>query len=192
MNRKNVNKLSRLVVAALRHHPEILEIQLDSAGYCSKMELRKALNNKGYEISMDDLEAIINNERFGIDKTGQKVRVDYGNSLGMRLEDMYEYADVPPEILYHGTSADALESIKQKGVLRFAQNGKKARDHIFLTEWSGIAIKKGARYGRGVALPIMAREMQEKGFLFYHVKNDIWLTDHIPPEYIDYKNLIFS
>lgn len=191
MNRKNKNRVGRLLVAALRHDPKMLGLTLDPAGYCTKSEVRKALKEHGYMVSPEELEEILQNERFGQDKGKNRVRVDYGNSVGLKLSDMYETSQEPQNILYHGTSADALNSIKESGILRFSKNGKKPRDHIFLTESAGIAIKKGGRYGTGVALPILAEKMHQDGYLFYHAKKDIWLTDHVPAEYIDFTNMIF-
>ena len=191
MNGKNRNRIGRLLVAALRHDPSLLGIEIDAAGYCSKKEVRKALKEHGYSVTEEELEEILTNERFGQDKKQMKVRVDYGTSLGLKLSDMYETAKTPPAILYHGTSADALESVKINGIVRFAKNGKKPRDHVFLTERVGIALKKGRRYGTGVALPVLADKMQKDGYDFYHAKNDIWLTDHIPPQYIDFANMQF-
>lgn len=191
MEKKIEKHASRLLVMALRHDPAVLGLEQDSAGYCLKNDARKALREQGYKLSEEDLEIILQNERFGVDPTGQKMRVDYGNSIGLKLEDMYESSQVPPEILYHGTSADALDSIKKSGILRFAKNGKKPRDHVFMTESPAVAMKKGTRYGRGVALPVLAWKMHEDGFLFYHAKNDIWLTDHVPPEYLDLENMKF-
>lgn len=191
MEKKLEKHASRLLVTALRHDPAILGLELDPAGYCLKTDARKALQEQGYPVSEEELEIILQNERFGVDPTGQKVRADYGSSIGLKLEDMYESSQIPPEILYHGTSADVLDSIKKNGVLRFAKNGKKPRDHVFMTESPAVAVKKGTRYGHGVALSILARNMHEDGFLFYHVKNDIWLTDHIPPEYLDLENMKF-
>ncbi len=192
MRRDIKNRVGRLAVAALRHRPEILGLTVDGAGYCYKRELKKALREKGYDVNDEDLESILSNERFGVDKTGQKARVDYGNSLGIKLSDMYEKSEEPPEILFHGTSVDAVNSIKEEGIIRFSKDGNKPRDHVFLTDREIIAIKKGMRHGVGVALPVLARKMHEDGYLYYHAKNDIWLTDHIPPEYIDFHDMRFK
>lgn len=188
---KNSNRIGRLLVAVLRHDPAILGITLDAAGYCPKEKLQKALKENGYPVSMEELDMILQNERFGQNASGNRVRVDYGNSLGLKLSDMYEKTQIPPKILYHGTSSDAVNLIKKNGILRFAKNGKKPRDHIFLTERAEIAVKKGRRYGTGVALPVFAEKMHQDGYSFYHAKNDIWLTDHVPAEYIDFANVIF-
>lgn len=189
MRKRNVGNL---VIKALRHNPQMLNLHLDKAGYCTIDELIKNLNLLGYKVDRQTIEKVAENERFSFNKNHTKLRADYGNSIGLRLSDMYASNEMPPEILYHGTSYDAVPSIKQNGIVRFAKNGK-PRDHIFLTELRDIALRKGARHGTAVVLPIKAKEMHNNGYKFYHPKNDIWLIeDAIPPEYIDFNNLLYD
>lgn len=189
MGKKDVD---RVITKALRHSPQLLGITLDKAGFCHINDLIKGLNKHGYNVDKTLIEQIGKNERFSFDKHHTKIRADYGNSVGLLLADMYESDEVPPSILYHGTSLDALDSIKQNGIIRFAKIGK-ARDHILLTELKSVALEKGSSHGKGIALPIMAKEMYMSGYEFYHAKNDIWLIeDTIPTEFIDFENIIFD
>lgn len=189
MRKRNVGNL---VIKALRHNPQMLNLHIDKAGYCMIDELIKNLNSLGYEVDREIIEKIAENERFSFNENHTKLRADYGNSIGLRLSDMYASNEMPPEILYHGTSYDAIQSIKQNGIVRFAKNAK-PRDHIFLTELRDVALRKGARHGTAVVLPIKAKEMHNDGYRFYHPKNDIWLIeDAIPQEYIDFNNLLYD
>lgn len=184
--------VGRLITKALRHRPQMLNLHLDKAGYCNVDELIKGLNLYGYEADKNLIEEIGKNERFSFNEKHTKIRVDYGNSIGLKLSDMYETNDIPPEVLYHGTYYDAIESIKRNGIVRFAKIGK-ARNHIFLTERKDVALKKGNRYGKEIALPINAIQLHNDGFKFYHAKNDIWLiSDTIPSNYIGFSNLIYE
>lgn len=184
MTRKQLENAARLTIRTLRHNPELLNLTLDSRGYVEISVLQQALQCAGYPITSEELLHILSNIRYGFTENRKRVRADYGTSLGIPLSQMYESPDTPPEILYHGTSEDALDSIQHSGIIRFAKNGKKPRDHVFLTELPDVAVKKGNRYGEGISLKILARKMHDDGYLFYHAKHDIWLTDHIPPEYI--------
>lgn len=184
MTHKQLENAARLTLRALRHRPELLNLTLDSRGHIEIPVLQQALQTAGFPITSEELLQILSNIRYGFSQDRSRVRVAYGTSLGIPLSQMYESPDTPPEILYHGTSKDALDSIQSSGIIRFAKNGKKPRDHVFLTELSEVAVKKGSRYGEGISLKILARKMHDDGYLFYHAKNDIWLTDHIPPEYI--------
>lgn len=83
---------------------------------------------------------------------------------------MYDSPSKPPEILYHGTHLDVIDSIKKNGIIRYLQL-QKARDHIFLTDSIEVAIKKGFRFGDSAVLPIKTLEMYETDkFEFYHAK----------------------
>lgn len=189
MGKKDVD---RVITKALRHSPQLLGITLNKAGFCHIDDLIKGLNKHGFYADKTLIEQIGENERFSFNEQHTKIRADYGSSVGLLLADMYESDEVPPSILYHGTSLDALDSIKQNGIIRFAKI-EKARDHIFLTELKTVALKKGERHGRGIALPIMTKEMYMSGYKFYHAKNDIWLIeDTIPTEFIDFENIIFD
>jgi putative RNA 2'-phosphotransferase len=177
--------IGRIVTRALRHDPEMLDLTLDKAGYCLVAELVDSLNRHGFAVDAQTIEKLGENERFGFSADHTKFRADYGNSIGLKLCDMYPQDSVPPEILYHGTAREFLDGIREKGILRLGVNGKKGRDHVFMTKSPQVAMKKGKRHGQGIVLPVRAREMYEDGYLFYHAKNEIWLTDHIPAQYIN-------
>ena len=183
--------VQRLITTALRHKPELLDLHIDKSGYCSVEELVASLRRIGHKIDKNYIETVGKNERFSFNSDHSKIRADYGNSLGLLLSNMYSDAEMPPDILYHGTSLDSLEGIKEKGIIRFANGKNKPRDHVFLTESTSVAKKKGARHGCSVTLPINAIKMYKEGYLFYHAKLDIWLTDHVPSEYILFDYIIF-
>lgn len=124
-----------MAVRALRHCPEALGLNLNSAGYCPVRDLAEAFKKRGYDVSVHDIEKLGENERFGFAAEHTLIRADYGSSIGLRLEDMYESGEAPPEYLYHGTSVSAVEPIKELGIIKApGKNGRRARDHIFLTE----------------------------------------------------------
>ena len=185
--------INRIITKALRHEPHLLDLTPDKAGYCSVSSIIKGLKEKGFSVSKSDIEQVGENERFSFnDESHTKMRADYGNSIGLKLSDMFQTESYPPEWLYHGTSQEFLKSIQQKGIVRIGVNKNKGRDHIFLTESKSVAIKKGSRHGKSVGLPIKAQEMAKAGYKIYYVKNDIWLTDHIPVEYIDFSKMFFT
>lgn len=183
--------IQRIITTALRHKPELLGIHIDKQGYCSVDELVSTLRKNGHNVDKIFIDKVGENERFSFNSDHSKIRADYGNSLGLKLSDMYLTAEQPPAVLYHGTSFESLEGIKQSGIIRFAFGKNKPRDHIFLTESKEVAKKKGARHGRSIVLPIDAIKMYNDCYLFYHAKLDIWLTDHVPTEYILFDKMIF-
>ena len=43
-----------------------------------------------------------------------------------------------------------------------------------------------ARRGQPVLLKICAGEMHRQGYEFFVTENEVWLTDHVPAEFIDF------
>lgn len=137
MGKKDVE---RIVTNLLRHSPKKYDLKLDKSGYCNTDELISVLNKHGLKADKSTIEEIGKNERFSFNENHTKIRADYGNSIGLKLSDMYDSPSKPPKILYHGTHLDVLGSIKN-GIVRYPQL-QKARDHIFLTDSIEVAIKK--------------------------------------------------
>jgi len=80
--------------------------------------------------------------------------------------------------VYHGAAARFLASIRQKGLLR----GK--RDYVHLSPDEGTAHKVGARHGEPIVLVVKAGQMHADGFTFYCAANGVWLTQHVPNQYL--------
>jgi putative RNA 2'-phosphotransferase len=55
--------------------------------------------------------------------------------------------------------------------------------HLSIDEKTATAV--GKRHGKPVVLIIRAREMQAAGHRFYLSENQVWLTDQVPPGFID-------
>jgi len=62
---------------------------------------------------------------------------------------------------------------------------------VHLSADRATATKVGGRHGRPVLLTIKAQRMYEAGFVFYHSESGIWLTEEVPPEYIDFTSVEF-
>lgn len=80
--------------------------------------------------------------------------------------------------LYHGTATRFLESIMEEG-LKASQ-----RQHVHLSTNTDTARKVGQRYGKPIILNVDSGSMFEQGFTFYLSDNGIWLTEHVPTEFI--------
>jgi putative RNA 2'-phosphotransferase len=86
---------------------------------------------------------------------------------------------MPPVVLYHGTATRFLESIREHGL----RPG--SRHHVHLSLDASQATTVGKRHGKPVILEIQALKMHQNGFKFYLSENNVWLTDAVPPEFID-------
>lgn len=71
-----------------------------------------------------------------------------------------------------------IDSILEQGLIR----GN--RQHVHLSVDLVTAHKVGSRHGKPTILKIDAQAMHRQGFLFYVSENGVWLTDHVPVEYL--------
>jgi putative RNA 2'-phosphotransferase len=84
--------------------------------------------------------------------------------------------------LYHGTVERFLPSIRAKGLL------KGQRHHVHLSPDRATAAKVGSRRGEPVILTVSSDQMYRDGYAFYQSANDVWLTDHVPLQYLEIVN----
>jgi putative RNA 2'-phosphotransferase len=71
-----------------------------------------------------------------------------------------------------------MQSIQQQGLQ------KRSRQHVHLSADTQTARKVGARHGTPVILQIDAQQMQAEGWVFYCAVNGVWLTEYVPPRYL--------
>jgi putative RNA 2'-phosphotransferase len=169
---------SRRLSYVLRHRPDAIGITLDRAGWVAVDELLAALARHGTALSRAELEAIVvasDKQRFAMSADGSRIRAQQGHSVAVELG--HELA-APPAILYHGTVARFLPSIRQRGILP----GK--RHHVHLSATADTAGQVGARRGRPVILEIDAAAMAADGHHFWITPNQVWLTETVPPGYL--------
>jgi putative RNA 2'-phosphotransferase len=178
--RKDLVKVSKFLSLVLRHQPDKIGLKLDEAGWVEVAELLAACTAHGFPITRLLLEEVVqtnDKKRFAFSEDGLKIRTSQGHSVEVELDYM---PLAPPEILYHGTATRFLDSIKEQGLL------KGQRHHVHLSANRETAIHVGSRHGVPVVLVITSGQMHSQGFLFYLSENGVWLTDHIPPAYIQF------
>ena len=176
-NMKNVVKLSQFLCLILRHHPEEIDLKLDSNGWANTNELIKKVNTKR-KIDLETLEYIVENDkkqRYSFNKDKSKIRANYGHSIPVNPD--YEISS-PENILYHGTATRFLDSILKSGIL------SKGRNLVHLSTDIETAKIVGARHGKPIVLEINTKNMERDGYKFYKSMNGIWLTDEVPVKYI--------
>jgi putative RNA 2'-phosphotransferase len=174
--------MSKFLSLVLRHQPETIGITLDSAGWIAVEDLLAALATHGRALSRTDLDEIVrtsDKQRFALSPDGQRIRANQGHSLEVELEHA---PGVPPEFLYHGTAAQFLPAIRELGLC------KMQRHHVHLSAETETTLQVGARRGRPILLIIRAGEMHRAGHAFFLTPNHVWLTDQVPPEFIEFPN----
>jgi putative RNA 2'-phosphotransferase len=174
--RRDREKISKYLSYLLRHKPEKEGLKLDNHGYTSVEILCQKL-----DISKDDLDWIVdtnNKKRFAYNEDETLIRANQGHSINVDVE--LEKVN-PPHKLYHGTSWDNLDSIKKNGLM------KMNRQHVHLSADQDTAITVGRRHSKGndpMVLIIDAKLMHFNGYKIYLSKNGVYLTDHVPIDYI--------
>lgn len=175
---KTDTQKSKLLSLVLRHQPQTIGIILDSAGWTPVAGLLAALAENGTPMTADELDRIVtanDKQRFALSADGTQIRANQGHSVAIELGLS---PSAPPTLLYHGTAARFLDSIRQQGLT------KQQRHHVHLHQNPVLAETVGARRGTPVVLTIDAAAMQADGMAFFVTENDVWLTEAVPPRYL--------
>lgn len=171
---------SKFLSLVLRHEPGRIGITLDSAGWTEVDALLAACAAHGHSITRAQLAHLVassDKQRFALSPDGTRIRANQGHSVAVELGLTPQ---PPPAILHHGTVAAALDGIRADGLQ------KRARHHVHLSADLSTATKVGSRRGRPLILTVRAGEMAAAGYLFFRSENGVWLTDHVPPRFIDF------
>lgn len=171
---------SRFLSLVLRHKPGVVGLALDAQGWVGVDGLLAALARHGRPLSRAELEAVVagnDKRRFTFDPAGERIRANQGHSVAVELDLA---ALPPPAVLFHGTVARSVGSIRRGGLV------KGQRQHVHLSADAETAEKVGARRGRPVVLTVDAGGMHAAGFRFFRSANGVWLTDQVPPVYLDF------
>ena len=180
MTDKEIIRTSKFLSLILRHEPEQVGVNLDSAGWVPVEKLLRAVNAHGTALTLEQLQQIVvtsDKKRFAFSEDGQRIRASQGHSVEV---DLQYKAQVPPELLYHGTPERFVESIRQTGL------NKGQRHHVHLSLDEVTASKVGERRGRLVVLKVRAGEMHRAGHVFFLSANNVWLVEHVPTQFIDF------
>jgi putative RNA 2'-phosphotransferase len=171
-------RISKFLSLVLRHEPARAGVTPDAAGWVAVDDLLRGCASAGLPISRAELEEVVRSsdkQRFAVSPDGLRIRANQGHSVEVRLD--YEPRP-PPEILFHGTATRFLASIRAQGLVR----GE--RHHVHLSADVDTALKVGRRHGQPVVLHVRAGEMCRAGREFFVSANGVWLTEHVPAEWL--------
>ncbi|SDQ44696.1 putative RNA 2'-phosphotransferase [Chryseobacterium soldanellicola] len=178
MNEQQKKKTSKFLSYVLRHHPELINLNLDENGWANVDELITKSTNDTQSFTFEELNEIVqtnDKKRFIFNEDKTRIRANQGHSIGI---DLALKPQQPPEFLYHGTAQNNIESILEKGI------EKRSRQHVHLSQDKETAIKVGMRHGKPIILTIKTGKMFEEGIEFYLSENEVWLTDYVDAKYI--------
>lgn len=172
---KHASKFMSLV---LRHEPEKIGLQLDAQGWADVDDLLQRMADHGVALDRHTLQAVVetnDKQRFALSDDGLRIRASQGHSIQV---DLGLEALQPPAWLYHGTVARFVGAIREQGL----RPGE--RQHVHLSLDRQTAQQVGARRGAPVILSVNAGRMHADGHVFHRSANGVWLTAHVPPQYI--------
>ena len=171
---------SRFLSLLLRHRPELAGLQLDAAGWVGVDALLAGLAQNDHALSREQLHEVVatnDKRRFELDASGERIRAVQGHSVEVDLG----YAPaVPPDVLLHGTHTAVLPAIRRQGLLRMQ------RHHVHLHQDPALAATVGGRRGQPVVLRVRAAAMAAAGHVFFVTPNGVWLTEHVPPQFLEF------
>ena len=180
--RQELIKHSRFLSLVLRHRPSVVGVELNEAGWVDVNTLLKAIHRLRPKFTQEMLIEIVetnDKKRFAFSVDKKMIRASQGHSISVDLGLPHE---TPPNFLYHGTAEQNLPSIKGRGLVC----GK--RNHVHLSSDEATAQKVGSRHGRPIVLEIDAGHMNQSGHIFYLSANGVWLTLHVPIQFISFPN----
>ena len=171
-------RISKFLSLVLRHKPQIIGLELDKNGWAEVSALLQKMHAIGFKLSQTDLEHLVNTnnkKRFRFDENKTRIRASQGHSIIVELN--YQPQN-PPPVLYHGTATRFIDAIMANGLQ------KQNRHHVHLSDNVETARQVGQRHGKPIVLQILAGEMFAANYKFYLSDNGVWLTEYVPPAFL--------
>jgi putative RNA 2'-phosphotransferase len=171
-------RASKLVSLVLRHQPQAFGITLDKAGFAAVADILALLKAQGLPSRFEDLETLIvgrDKQRFELDAEKSHIRATHGHSVKVELGNP---AATPPAELFHGTVAEAVETILAEGLK------PQQRQYVHLSSTRETASTVAQRRGPPVVLTVDSARMHADGMELFHSPGDVWLTASVPARYL--------
>lgn len=179
MTEREFKNLSRFLALILRHNPQLINLDVDKLGWGSIEHIvAHAPANLGV-VSREKIEQVVaqnDKGRYAISQDGQYIRALQGHSIEV---DLQLKATTPPVKLFHGTVEGFIPAIMKQGL------HPRSRQHVHLSADVDTAQRVAQRRkGNTVLLSVDCKAMLADGHLFYLSENNVWLTNAVPPRYL--------
>ena len=174
----SAEQLSRLLSHALRHDPGRYDLELDPEGWVPVDQALAAVHRRGpqwSDVTEADLAAMIaTSAKRRHELSEGRIRALYGHSVPGRVEKTEE---VPPPLLFHGTSPRAWAAIQESGLRPMG------RQSVHLAVDVATAESVGRREAPApVVLTVDTAKAVASGSRFWRGNDDVWLSDHVAPD----------
>ena len=183
MDKNRKIEISKFLSYVLRHNPSAIEIALDRDGWVTIGELVERVKQRYPDFDEAVLSEIVREDgkrRYAV--SGRQIRAQQGHSVDVRPVGM---AQSPPDLLYHGTTQENWAAIQAEGTIR-----PMSRQHVHLSTdvKTAFQVASRRRNKEPVVLMIRAAAMHERGHEFRLTDNQVWLTEHVPTEFVEITN----
>ncbi len=172
-------RLVRVLAFALRHHPLRFGVGLDDDGFADLDELVVGIRFSHYDwatLDRTQVEAAIRGTDPGrFEVRDGLVRARYGHSVALGSPGELQ---TPPDVLLHGTSADAAATVLATGLRPMN------RAFVHLTSNPEYAAQVVAAKGGGIVLRVRAKEAADVGIEFFQANSHVWLAREVPPPFL--------
>jgi putative RNA 2'-phosphotransferase len=178
-------RLSKFLAVLLRHEPEQFGLALDEEGFAATDLVWEKVNQRyPGQYTYQDLLTVVEGDASGKKRyeiQGQHIRALFGHSTAQKIS----YPPVePPEILYHGTTHEVLNTIRTEGLK------SQSRQYVHLAIGKQRAETVAQRHGgKPVLLSVRAGEAHRAGIVFHNPEPEHYLAEAIPPEFIEFPEL---
>lgn len=178
-----LEKESKYVSYILRHGAIKEGLEISKEGYVDVLELIAHSKTTKTPITENNLKIIVETDekgRYVFNENKTQIRATQGHSMNIEPPLV---AKIPPTILYHGTTIEALPIILKNGL------SKMNRTHVHLSGNIETAKEVGSRRKNKecVILEINTKELVENNVKFFLSENNVWLTENIHPKHIKVK-----
>ncbi|MBX3222986.1 MAG: RNA 2'-phosphotransferase [Labilithrix sp.] len=173
-------RISKLLSLGLRHDPSALGITTDAGGWTEVCAVLRGLAERNAAVTREELEELVaasDKQRFALSEDGERIRANQGHSIEV---DLGLPRHEPPAVLFHGTVDRFLESIRREGLLR----GARTHVHLSVDEATAMIVAR-RRAGVTLILRVRAGAMHADGHAFFLSRNGVWLTETVPPAYLE-------
>ncbi len=172
-------RLVRVLAFALRHHPLRFGVGLDDDGFADLDELVVGIRFSHYDWATLDRaqveDAIRGTDPGRFEIRDGLVRARYGHSVPLGSPGELR---TPPDVLLHGTSADAAATVLATGLRPMN------RAFVHLTTKPDYAAQVVAAKGGGEVLRILAKQAADAGVAFFRANPHVWLCRFVSPEFL--------
>ena len=172
-------RLVRVLAFALRHHPLRFGVGLDAEGFADLDDLVVGIRFSHYDWATLDREQVedairgTDPGRFEVRDGLARARYGHSVTLGQPGE-----VQPPPDVLLHGTSADAAATVLATGLRPMN------RALVHLTSDPDYAAQVVAAKGGGEVLRVLAKQAAGAGVAFFRANPHVWLCRFVPPEFL--------